>query len=191
MEKSSRPCSRDECENLISASADYRTRFCSRSCSAKVNNSKYPKRPNFKRVKSCMKCGGELSYNQKKYCSHRCAHSHRRDNYISMWLAGEVSGSNSNGSMSKRVRGYLLERASFRCTSPECSVPGGWGIPNRKTGEVILTIDHIDGNWQNNSVDNLIVLCYNCHTLTDTFGSLNRGNQLVEGTRRDSGMVGT
>ena len=36
-----------------------------------------------------------------------------------------------------------------------------------------LQIDHIDGNTQNNMMENLRYLCPNCHTQTDTWGSKN------------------
>lgn len=47
--------------------------------------------------------------------------------------------------------------------------------PNPITGKPILTISHIDGNPSNHSPNNLEILCFNCHTLTDSFGSLNKG----------------
>lgn len=44
---------------------------------------------------------------------------------------------------------------------------------NRKTGNSILQIHHIDGDCTNTSLDNLQVLCPNCHAMTENFGSLN------------------
>ena len=47
---------------------------------------------------------------------------------------------------------------------------------NPVTNNVPIQLDHIDGNSDNNSLDNLKLLCPNCHSLTPTFGALNKGN---------------
>lgn len=39
-----------------------------------------------------------------------------------------------------------------------------------------LVADHIDGNWKNNTEDNLRLICPNCDSLSPTYAALNRGN---------------
>jgi hypothetical protein len=51
----------------------------------------------------------------------------------------------------------------------------GWCERHPITGEVPLTIDHVDGDYRNCKEENLAVLCWNCHALTPTFGGRNRG----------------
>lgn len=38
-----------------------------------------------------------------------------------------------------------------------------------------MQIDHIDGDYKNCRPENLRILCPNCHSLTPTFGALNKG----------------
>lgn len=51
----------------------------------------------------------------------------------------------------------------------------GWGEMNKTTGKIPLEVDHIDGNFRNNQIDNLRLLCPNCHSLTSNYKSLNKG----------------
>lgn len=38
-----------------------------------------------------------------------------------------------------------------------------------------LEVDHVDGNWRNNRLENLRLLCPNCHSATDTYRGRNKG----------------
>lgn len=51
--------------------------------------------------------------------------------------------------------------------SYECELCGSSDVWNG--GELILQIDHIDGNWLNDTEMNLRFLCPNCHSQTDNF----------------------
>ena len=66
------------------------------------------------------------------------------------------------------LKNYLFEINDSKCQN--C----GWGEINEYTGKTPLEVDHIDGDSQNNSFDNLRLLCPNCHSQTATFGSKNR-----------------
>lgn len=65
------------------------------------------------------------------------------------------------------VRRYMLEKYNYKCS--KC----GWGEVNPYTNLVPLQIHHVDGNSTNNKEENLEVLCPNCHSLTENFGSRN------------------
>lgn len=54
----------------------------------------------------------------------------------------------------------------------------------------MVEVEHIDGDWENNSLTNLTLLCPNCHALTPTFRGLNRGRgrsyRLAEGAKTEN-----
>lgn len=96
-----------------------------------------------------------------KYCSLQCQADHRR----SLKLA-EVE----NGQASARwVKAYLIEKYGDRCMDPECA----WDHDARP---VKPELEHKDGNSENNSLSNCILLCPCCHSLTPTYKGRNRGN---------------
>lgn len=139
--------------------------FCSRSCSAKHSN-KERKKP----LKLCVECGkGNVKHN-KKFCSNSCQFLNQYKTYISKWKEGLETGVTGKQGTSNYIRRYLFQKNNNKCE--EC----GWSKINKVTGKVPLTIEHIDGNWQNNNEDNLKLLCPNCHSLTETYGALNKGN---------------
>ena len=80
---------------------------------------------------------------------------------------GKESGNVSRCGISNHIRRYLFEKYNSKCQ--RCD----WGEVNSFTKLVPLQVHHIDGNCTNNNEDNLQLLCPNCHSLTDTYGSLN------------------
>ena len=52
----------------------------------------------------------------------------------------------------------------------------GWCEIHKITNNVPIQLNHIDGNSDNNHLNNVELLCPNCHSLTPNFGSLNLGN---------------
>ena len=71
--------------------------------------------------------------------------------------------------VSKYVRRFLIEQGGEQCSV--C----GWHERNPRTGRVPLDVDHIDGNYADNSPANVRLLCPNCHALTPTYKGMNRG----------------
>ena len=117
--------------------------------------------------KYCLNCGKLLNKRQTKYCSNTCQKQYEYKQYIQAWKKGEKTGVVGTG-ISKTIRRYLLEKHNYCCE--QC----GWNKINPFSGKSPLEIHHIDGDYLNNQEENLKVLCPNCHSLTDTYKSMNK-----------------
>lgn len=147
--------------------------FCSRSCAATFNNKIYKKRNPHDIHVICALCETERTSYTNKFCN-TCLGSKlngadaKSQLYIKQWLNGEISGGGKYR-LSNTVRNYLLEQHNYACS--KCT----WSEINLTTGKVPLDINHIDGDGNNHVPSNLEVLCPNCHALTSTYKSLNKG----------------
>ena len=158
---------------------DGRKKFCNQTCSARHQvgrRKKTIKRPKNPKTTDCLHCGVEIEYygsTKRKYCNHGCKYGAQHDAYIVRWLAGEVSGHRKGptAQISTHIRKWLFKQHNNSCQN--C----GWGEINPHTGRIPLHVHHVDGNWKNNRPENLELLCPNCHSLTDNFGSRNSGGR--------------
>ena len=162
----------EQCGSEFSfAPGEKRQRFCSRSCAASHNNSGVARnaaggtRPSAPKV-HCQRCGAEKPDKRTKmpYCSNTC----RQEHEVDRWLAGELDGNRKYDCCEYVRRG--AERIQGR-TCRSCDI-----VSVRPEVSLVLQLNHIDGNWRNNSPDNVELLCPTCHALTDNFGAKNMGN---------------
>lgn len=123
-----------------------------------------------KKRKPCALCGKEPRRAYYTYCSNSCQREYEYRLYIQRWKAGDERGLQCIGTVSRHIKKYLREKYNNRC----CLC--GWSKVNPKSGVVHLVADHVDGNWKNNTEENVRLLCPNCDSLTPTFAGLNRGN---------------
>ncbi len=118
----------------------------------------------------CLSCGKEQARPSYKYCSNTCQHQYQYQSYIKEWKDGKRHGLQSLGVVSYHIKRFLREKFGNKC----CIC--GWSKMNIKLGYSPLVADHIDGNWRNNTEENLRLICPNCDSLTLTYAGLNRGN---------------
>lgn len=73
----------------------------------------------------------------------------------------------SHGLRLKLIKQKIFEEKCYNCNLTE------W-LGNK----IPLELEHIDGNRRNNFIENLTLLCPNCHALTPTYRGRNRGRYL-------------
>jgi hypothetical protein len=110
-------------------------------------------------------CGNPIKIGATKYCSFKCQHDFNRKILTELLESGTYQVVQTT----PFLRNYLVGRLGERCS--RC----GWSERHPTTGRVPVEVEHIDGDWRNNRVKNLTLLCPNCHALTQTFRGLNRG----------------
>jgi hypothetical protein len=74
----------------------------------------------------------------------------------------------------QRLKKYMTTLGVFPNFCAICGQPPEWnGIP------LILQVDHANGDPTDNRVENLRLLCPNCHSQTDTFAGRNNGRSTM------------
>lgn len=116
-------------------------KFCSSSCAARFN---LPKRTGMKYKKR------EKSHKKEVVSICRA---------IIAWMFFSAPASD------KTIRSFLIECHDGCCQS--CSF---FGL-NPKTNKSILQLHHKNGIHEDSSIDNLEILCPNCHAMTDGYGN--------------------
>lgn len=161
-------CCNVEFEKAPSQIKKCQNNFCSRSCAAKVNNTIKPKRKKY--IRYCQSCGSNIKGLGKKYCNIKCQKTFQLNQKVQLWKFGNDAGYDTNGTIRRYIKKYILIERGTACE--QC----GWNKINPRTNKCPLEIHHRDGNYKNNKEDNLQILCPNCHSLTNTYKNLNKGN---------------
>jgi hypothetical protein len=161
--------------------------FCGHSCAATYSNLRRERKSNrsgqqqeadctpsqlpaskiecVKKQYYCLSCKSLLlSSTAFKYCSSACQRDLRKKKLLDKLDRGIVDGIHIG-----KIRQYLIDKRGAKCVN--C----GWDKINPVTGKCPIELEHIDGNSENNKLDNLCLLCPSCHSLTPTYKSLNKG----------------
>ena len=126
---------------------------------------------------NCLHCNKENRWGNSKmnkFCDNRCQGLFK---WISETIPRIETGLVPDGSPA--LKKYLLETRGENCE--ECGQESIW---NNKP--LVLQLDHIDGDSDNNYPKNLRLLCPNCHTQTENFGSKGKGSRYKKNTKRNS-----
>lgn len=164
--------------------------FCGHSCSAVYNNTgrvrkvkdedldtsqarkrRYKviesadQKTKFVLVTNCVNCNiemAEFSGSTRKYCSLQCQQDFAMEERFRDWYEFGKHFQN------KPIRNFLKIWKGYYC---ECC-----GISEWNGKEITLEVEHIDGNSENSSPENVCFLCPNCHSQTPTYKAKNMGN---------------
>ena len=130
--------------------------FCNSSCSAKYTN------PLKAKTRYCLHCDVKLKRSSKKYCSVGCQSDYEIAEKYEQWINGQDTFSSQ---VSKKL---VTIRDGYCCKI--CNISEWHGE------SITLDLDHISGNSEDNTKNNLRLLCPNCHSQTDTYKNKNVGN---------------
>lgn len=155
-------------------------KFCNHSCAASNNNLGIKRNSSSKRFErsanlndkdfeelkkqlknkkkpNCLNCTQPLPAYHRKYCSNKCQ------------SIFDMKKSISTGNYSARTaKKFLMQENGNKCKI--CSNEEWQGKP------IPIELDHIDGDSTNNELNNLRLLCPNCHAQTSTYKGKNVGS---------------
>ena len=130
------------------------------------------------KVYNCIYCGKENSWGRSKvnkFCDNICQGKYKWE-FITKPKIENGECTHNSGFVLKK---YLIEKYGDKCS--ECGQESLW---NNK--ELVLQLDHVDGNSDNNYLNNLRLLCPNCHSQTENFGSKGVGSRYKKNTLRNN-----
>lgn len=113
---------------------------------------------------TCLNCGKEHKHRgvnfANKYCNNQCQKDYEYTEAIRNW------GVKSPGK--NRIKRYLAETFGNKCSV--CNIDSWNGAA------IVLELEHRDGNSENDSKENVCLMCPNCHSQTPTYKAKNKGN---------------
>jgi len=132
----------------------------------------------------CINCSKENKTRYttaNKFCNNVCQQDYQKRKRLEDWQTGKLSGNVGSKVIQTAawLRKYLINKANYSCE--KC----GFNTPHPDDQSSILEINHKDGDALNTCLDNLEVICPNCHALTSTYRRRNK-----QGKRRLQSIAG-
>ena len=159
-------------------------------------NHKHQFNNHVKNKKECPVCQTEFcplptkeTTHPKKYCSEEC-----KNKQIKINEEKRIDKAFQKNSKAKtnHLKYLMVEYLGYEYKCVFCGLENEW---NGK--ELILQLDHIDGDPTNNCIDNLRLLCPNCHTQTETHSCqlkcdvIVSDNEWIEAIKRNDSISNT
>lgn len=123
-------------------------------------------------IYSCLYCDSKFEYSKgtkNKFCCLECNFKYKWEFIEKPKIENGLGGN---------IKKYLVEtRGEY------CEICNQGNVHNNK--KLVLQVDHVDGHSDNNNIKNLRLLCPNCHTQTDTYGSKGYGNRYKKSAKRN------
>lgn len=143
--------------------------FCSRSCSAKYNNHKFPKRKNKDLATiNCVECKAlfKMTRASQKYCTNNCKFIHIQKTRDEQIIQNKGFSENATN---LTIRQFLIRQHGNYCMI--C----GLDANDWQCKKLTLIVDHVNGDCKNQKLDNLRIVCPNCDSQLDTYKAKNKG----------------
>ena len=106
---------------------------------------------------------------KKQFCNNSCQQALRTAELKAEFLNGKYIGKLIGFASGSWTRNMLIDVKTYRCA--KC------GICEYNNEPITLEVNHIDGDAENNILDNLEFLCPNCHSQTSNFRALNKNSK--------------
>lgn len=121
------------------------------------------------KIYKCLNCQSKIDFRgysfAHKYCNNQCQAELKQKKCLErdkkLFLEGKLKRRPS-------IRKVLTEVRGYKC---ECC-----GISKWNNKDIVLQVDHVNGNPYDDNPKNLRLICPNCHSQTETFAGANRGN---------------
>jgi len=126
----------------------------------------------------CLACNKENLWGRSKvnkFCDNACQGVYKWKTQTVLRIESGECTHNSSVVLKK----YITEKCGEMC-----QLCGQTATHNNKP--LTLQLDHIDGDSDNNYPKNLRLLCPNCHTQTENFGSKGQGSRYKKVSKRNA-----
>lgn len=111
----------------------------------------------------------ESRLGNKIFCDNKCQASFRTATLEQEFIDGKFIGKLIGFQTRSWTRDLLIKMKGYKCNVCSCI--------EHNCKPLSLEVNHIDGDAENNTLENLEFLCPNCHSQTSNFRALNKNSK--------------